>query len=115
MRLEDHQDRMKTKTETTWKIEKIVNFGKSGQFKDGYVRFGFHDEKGTQYVLAHDFNWVGSLAGSDRFHWTAGERQDVKSDYHFEIDIKKPSYLTRYPDGSVLITAVNGTSWPPSP
>ena len=91
-----------------WQIKRIINFGESGQFKDGYARFGFHDYEGNQYVLAYDFNWIGFLSSDNHFHWTAGEKQQYETEYHYDVEINKPTYLSRCPDGSILVTVKEG-------
>ena len=91
-----------------WQIERIINFGKSGQFSDGYARFGFHDDEGNQYVLAYDFNWIGFLSSDDHFHWTAGEKQQYETEYHYDVEINKPTYLSKCHDGSILVTVKDG-------
>lgn len=91
-----------------WHIERIINFGKSGQFRDGFARFGFHDSKGTQYLLAHNDNWIGALTGDDQFLWTAGQRPPFKGPLHFEIEILKPSFISECRDGSFVVTGKNG-------
>jgi hypothetical protein len=91
-----------------WHIERIISFGKSGKFLDGFTHFGFHDTHGTQYVMAHDLNWIGALSGHDHILWTAGEKPPFKSEYHFNIDILKPSFISECRDGSLVVTGKNG-------
>jgi len=90
-----------------WHIERIINFEKSGQFRDGFTHFGFHDIHGTQFVMAYELNWIGALSGHDRFLWTAGEQPPFESEYHFEIDIIKPSFILECQDGSFVVTGKN--------
>lgn len=86
-----------------WEIEKIIKFGKNGQYREGFARFGFHDKAGIQYVLSYDNNWVGCLSKNDRFSWTIGKKQNIESDMHLEIELENPKYLTKHSNGSFLI------------
>jgi hypothetical protein len=91
-----------------WYVERIINFGKSGQFLDGFARFGFHDSKGAQFVLAHNDNWIGALSGDDQFLWTAGQKPPLKGHLHFDIEILKPSFISEFRDSSLAVTGKNG-------
>ncbi|MGD9161482.1 MAG: hypothetical protein PVG39_23920 [Desulfobacteraceae bacterium] len=91
-----------------WHVERIINFGKSGQFQDGFARFGFHDSCGTQYVLAYSYNWIGALSGNDQFLWTAGEQAPFQSLFHFDIDLLNPSFISECHDGSLVVSGKNG-------
>jgi hypothetical protein len=91
-----------------WHIERIINFGKSGQFKGGFARFGFHDSKGVQFVLAHNDNWIGALLLNDQFLWTAGKEPPFKGPLHFDVEILKPSFISECRDGSYVVTGKNG-------
>jgi hypothetical protein len=91
-----------------WHIERIINFGKSGQFLDGFARFELHDSKGIQFVLAHNDNWIGALSGDDKFIWTAGQKPPLKGYLHFDVEILKPSFISECSDGSYAVTGKNG-------
>jgi hypothetical protein len=58
-----------------WEIERIINFGPDGQFKDGYARFAFHDTDGMQYVFSYNYHWVGCLSNNGEFIWLQEENR----------------------------------------
>ncbi len=95
-------------SESMWHVERIINFGESGQFQDGFARFGFHDSTGTQYVLSYSGNWIGALSENDELIWTIGEHPPFKSSYHFDIEIINPSFISEFSDGSLAAAGKNG-------
>jgi hypothetical protein len=90
-----------------WKVEKIINFKKNEYYIDGYA-FVFFGEDGTKLYFNYANNWAGLLLDDGQFLWTIGEKQNVKSQYHFDIEIKNPHYITKQPDNSVLLSEQNG-------
>lgn len=91
-----------------WNIEKIINFGESGQFQEGYARFGFHADDGTLYVVANDFHWVGEVESEHRFCWIAGKQPEHDAGFLFDVTVREPTYVAREADGSVLVTGDAG-------
>lgn len=91
-----------------WHIEQIINFGKSGRFQNGFAHFGFHDSRGTQYVLAYGDNWIGALSGKDQLLWTAGKQPRFRALQHFDMEIINPSFISECGDGSLMISCKNG-------
>jgi len=91
-----------------WRVERIINFGESGQFLDGFARFGLHDSKGTQYLLAHNDNWIGAFTDDNQFLWTAGQRPPFKGPLHFDMEIAKPSFISECHDKTFIVTGKNG-------
>lgn len=68
----------------------------------------FFGNDGSKLYFNYDNNWAGLLLDDGHFQWTVGEKQNIKSDYHFEIDIHGPHYITKQLDNSVLLSEQNG-------
>jgi hypothetical protein len=92
-----------------WKVKHIFNFTKDKLWGAGFCQFGFHDNKGNQYMLQWDEHWLGQLTPDDRFLWTAGSVDKSLSVIHINADIKNPHYICGSPDGSLLLSS-NGNS-----
>lgn len=56
-----------------WRIKHIFNFTEDKPWSHGFCHFGFHDKKGTQYMLNYDEHGSGCLTADDEFVWTAGK------------------------------------------
>lgn len=92
----------------TWDIERIINFGKTGQFTDGFARFGFHDTHGTQFVVAHKAHWIGALSERNLLVWTVGRQPNCPSAHHLDLDIEEPTCISESPDGALVVTERHG-------
>jgi hypothetical protein len=88
---------------TSWSIERIINFQEAWRWADGYAHLGFHDRTGAQYVVDYDHGWVGCLGANERLRWSAGRAPIPESDLHIPADLDKPGYLTVTPDGKILV------------
>ena len=93
----------------TWKIKHIFNFKQDKLWGNGYFHFGFHDQKGNQYMLQWDEHWLGHLTHDDQFTWTAGSVNKGLSKNHIDIDIKNPHYICNSIDGALIVSS-NGNS-----
>ena len=92
-----------------WKIKHIFNFATDKSWGNGYVHFGFHDEKGNQYMLQWDEHWLGHLTQDDRFTWTAGSVNKGLSETHITVDVIHPHYISAAPDESLILSS-NGNN-----
>jgi hypothetical protein len=99
-----------------WRIKHIFNFPRNRPWQKGHCAFGFHGERGTQYLLQYNEHWLGCLTPDDEFTWTAGAIDKGLSDIHIPFAVKHPHYACELPEGSLLVSS-NGTNqvfkiWP---
>ncbi|MBN1330370.1 MAG: hypothetical protein JXA54_12925 [Candidatus Heimdallarchaeota archaeon] len=89
-----------------WKIKHIFNFGNDNYWQKGYTQFGFHDYKGSNYVLQNEKHWLGQLTRRNDFIWTAGSINPNLSDKHLFFDLKNPVYVSlSYIDESLIVSS----------
>ncbi|MCC6146468.1 MAG: hypothetical protein IT308_02755 [Anaerolineaceae bacterium] len=92
-----------------WRIKRIFNFTENKSWEQGFVKFGFHGKRGTQYFLDYNEHWLGCITAEDEFIWTAGAADKGLSRNHIPFEAKYPHYIAELPDGSLLVSS-NGTN-----
>ncbi len=95
---------------TSWSIERIINFQKEKIWGDGYAQLGSHDSAGHRYVVDFWNHWVGCLGADDRLCWSAGSTPQPESDLHIPADLCGPGYVTVTPAGKILVACFNGNA-----
>ncbi|MTI95263.1 MAG: hypothetical protein FH749_07220 [Firmicutes bacterium] len=89
-----------------WSIEKIINYQSDKLWGEGYFQFGFHDRNGNRYVIDHDNNRLGLLAGDgESFDWSAGIEPLPGSETHIPLALDAPVYLGDYGDGTFIVSS----------
>lgn len=92
-----------------WRIKHVFNLSPDQPWRQGFVNFGFHGRKGSQFFLQYNEHWLGCLTSEDEFIWTAGAVDKGLSQNHIPFDVKQPHYITELPDSSLLVSS-NGTN-----
>lgn len=87
-----------------WTVERVLNFGETRYTADGYAHLGFHDAHGNAYTLDYDRHWVGRL-GPGGLLWTAGPEPVAPGVPHIPAGLRRPSYLSGLPDGTLLVAS----------
>lgn len=112
----ENKDMRKKGDKMRWRIKHIFNLSQEKPWEHGFVNFGFHGRKGTQYLLHYNEHWLGCINDEDEFLWTAGAIDKGLSKNHIPFEVKYPHYITELPEGSLLVSS-NGTNkifkiWP---
>src|SRR5574337_688158 len=87
-----------------WDIERIVLFGSDDVIKDGCVHFGFHDENGRQYAIAHRKHFLGLIGPDGKLAWTLSPVPVIDEAPNIAADLSYPIYIDRLLDGRLVVS-----------
>jgi hypothetical protein len=88
-----------------WNIERIVHFDFNVDFvKDGFAHFGFHDQGGRYYALAHQKHFMGLVGRRGQLEWTVAKDSVFPGIPNIQAPLSFPIYIDRFVDGSLVVS-----------
>jgi hypothetical protein len=89
----------------SWSIERIVHFDFNANFvKDGFAHFGFHDQTGSLYALAHQKHFMGLVGKDGQLEWTVAKDSVFPGVPNIKAPLEFPIFVDRFVDGSLVVS-----------
>jgi len=88
-----------------WDIERIIPFDFDVDFvKDGLAHFGFHDQTGKFYAIAHQRHFIGLVGKGGQLEWTVAKGSVFPGVPNIVAPLDLPIFTDRFADGSLVIS-----------
>ena len=87
-----------------WTVERVVHFAPGDLVKDGFVHFGFHDQRGRHFLIDHGRHFLGLVGPDDQLVWTVAAQPVLPGVPNIEAALEFPMYVDSLPDGTLVVS-----------
>lgn len=87
-----------------WIVERVVHFAPGDLVKDGFVHFGFHDQRGRHFLIDHGRHFLGLVGPHDQLVWTVAAQPVLPGVPNIEAALQFPMYVDSLPDGTLVVS-----------
>ena len=90
---------------TAWSIDRILHFDFGRDLlQGGLAHFGFHDQRGRYFAVAHARHCAGLVGEDGRFVWTIAAAPVAPEVPNIRAPLDLPMYVDTLPDDSIVVS-----------